>query len=174
MSLNSLRDVQITARQIAAYQRIPNTSVQSKPLMVYHKAFNASASELSKLFEKAGAVVPQWTYGMYNFTHYHSTTHEVLGVISGRATLCFGGELNPDRFEHTVESGDLIIVPAGVGHRRLDDGGAFKMVGAYPPHKHWDMCYGRPGEEANLKNIANQPWFQLDPLYGKDGPALHV
>lgn len=179
MPLNPLRDVQVTVRQIAAWQRIPNTSVESKPLMIYHKAFNASASELSMLFEAAGSVEPQWTYGMYRTTHYHSITHEVLGVISGRAKLCFGGETNPDRFEPTVEKGDLIIVPAGVGHRRLDEDrggpeGMFAMVGAYPRGKSWDMCYGTPGEEAKLKSIASQPWFHRDPLYGEDGPALHV
>ena len=174
--LNPLRDVRITARQIAAWQRIPNTSVgPSKPLMIYHQAFSGSASELSTLFTEAGAVVPQWIYGMYHTTHYHSTTHEVLGVISGRAKLCFGGEMNPDR----VEKGDLIIVPAGVGHRRLDEDwgnqeGTFLMVGGYPPGKTWDMCYGRPGEEAELKSIEALPWFHRDPLYGKDGPALHV
>lgn len=121
--------------------------------------------------------MPQWVYGMYSQTHFHSTTHEVLGVVSGRARLCFGGEHNPNRFEPTVEGGDLIIVPAGVGHRLLEDLDSqegFKMVGAYPGDKSWDMCYGKPEDEERIGNIRNVEWFHGDPLFGPDGPALHV
>ncbi|KAJ5247523.1 RmlC-like cupin domain-containing protein [Penicillium chermesinum] len=113
---------------------------------------------------------------MYSQTHFHSTTHEVLAVVAGRAKLCFGGEGNPGRFEPTVKRGDLIIVPAGVGHRLLRDEGdeAFQMVGSYPHNKEWDMCYGRPGEEEKVQQISQLPWFDQDPLYGENGPALRV
>lgn len=178
MTFNPPSDIQVTTKYIPGWERIPNTSIQSKPLMIYHKAFDATPTELTQHLEKVGEVVPQWTYSMYNTTHYHSTTHEVLGVVSGRARLCFGGDENPDRFEPTVERGDMIIVPAGVGHRLLNEldahEEAFKMVGAYPPRKHWDMCYGEPGDEGKAKDIEKLPWFRLDPLYGKDGPAMHV
>ena len=33
---------------------------------------------------------------------------------------------------------------------------------------------GGPREEERVKGIADLPWFDLDPLYGKEGPALHV
>ena len=56
---------------------------------------------------------------MYSQSHFHSTTHEVLVVISGRAKLCFGGEENPERVEAELEKGDVMIVPAGVAHRLL-------------------------------------------------------
>ncbi|KAL4780865.1 RmlC-like cupin domain-containing protein [Aspergillus varians] len=171
-------EVQIISRQIPQWERIPNTSIQSKPLMIYHQAFNASADALSKHLENIGEVFPSWVYNMYCQTHFHSTSHEVLGVVSGSARLCFGGEGNPDRFEPNVSKGDLIIVPAGVGHRLLSEADeaeeSFKMVGAYPRDKSWDMCYGRPGEEDNFHNIESLDWFQGDPLYGKDGPVLRV
>lgn len=177
MHLTPPLHVQVTSRQIPRWDRIPNTSLQSRPLIIYHKAFNASPSELNAHFKKIGEVTPQWVYTMYSQTHFHSTTHEVLGVVSGRARLCFGGEENPDRFEPTVEQGDLIIVPAGVGHRLMDDLShteSFKMVGAYPPDAEWDMCYGQPGEEEKIQRIETLDWFHRDPLYGKDGPVLHV
>ncbi|KAL4738043.1 RmlC-like cupin domain-containing protein [Aspergillus similis] len=159
-------EIQVISRQIPQWERIPNTSIQSKPLIIYHQAFDASAEELSEHLEKIGE------------THFHSTSHEVLGVVSGSAKLCFGGEGNPNRFEPEVSEGDLIIVPAGVGHRLLSETDEaqrpFRMVGAYPQGKSWDMCYGRPGEENNLRNIESLDWFQVDPLYGKDGPALKV
>ncbi|PWY94853.1 cupin domain protein [Aspergillus sclerotioniger CBS 115572] len=179
MSFKPPSEISVTSRQIPKWGGIPNTSVQSKPLMIYHKAFNASASDLATHLEEIGEVRPQWVYSMYSQTHFHSTTHEVLGVVSGRARLCFGGEANPERFEPTVEKGDLIIVSAGVGHRLLDDLGAghesFKMVGAYPPQKQWDMCYGESREENKVsRNIQELDWFHSDPLYGTDGPVLQV
>ncbi|KAH8426205.1 cupin domain-containing protein [Aspergillus melleus] len=177
MPFISPADIKVTSRQIPRWDHIPNTSIHSKPLMIYHQAFNASSSDLAARFEEVGEVMPQWVYSMYRQTHYHSTTHEVLGVVDGRARLCFGGERNPDRFEPTVEKGDLIIVPAGVGHRLLEDignGREFTMVGAYPRGKEWDMCYGQPGEEDKARNIQALDWFQRDPLFGSDGPVTHA
>ncbi|KAL5342383.1 RmlC-like cupin domain-containing protein [Aspergillus crustosus] len=176
LSLTPLSEVQVTSRQIREWERIPNTSIQSRPLLIYHEAFDASADELSKHLRKIGEVSPSWVYTMYSETHFHSTSHEVLGVVSGSARLCFGGEGNPERYEPEVSKGDLIIVPAGLGHRLLSDAGKtqgeFKMVGAYPRDKSWDMCYGRPGEEDSRQAIESLSWFRKDPLYGEAGPAL--
>ncbi|KAJ5793842.1 hypothetical protein N7457_000441 [Penicillium paradoxum] len=178
MIITPLPDTKVTTRQIPEWHHIPNTSIQSKPLMIYHGAFNAVSTELEEHLEAVGEVAPQWVYSMYRQTHFHSTTHEVLGVVSGSARLCFGGEDNPERFEPMVQRGDLIIVPAGVGHRLLEDlhghQEIFQMVGAYPHGKQWDMCYGKPDEKAKMQEIRNVAWFRQDPLYGADGPALHV
>ena len=114
---------------------------------------------------------------MYPYTHYHSTTHEVLLPYSGRARLCFGGEENPDRVEVEVRAGDAVIVPAGLGHRLMEDlsgneGEGFMMVGSYPKGCSWDMCYGKPGEESKADEVRNVKWFDRDPLYGDQGPVL--
>lgn len=75
---------------------------------------------------------------MYSTSHFHSTCHEVLCIASGRAKLCFGHEENPERFEPEVSRGDVIVVPAGVAHRLLEDlEGGFQMVGCYPPERQW-------------------------------------
>ena len=85
----------------------------------------------------------------------------------------FGGEQNPSKFEPSVEQGDVIIVPAGVGHQLLDDFGSdFEMVGSYPKGMNWDMCYGQEGEDEKIKEISSLGWFGKDPLYGDDGPVL--
>jgi uncharacterized protein YjlB len=110
---------------------------------------------------------------MYSTTHYHSTTHEVLCIFSGRAKLLFGGEQNPGRVEAEVGAGDAIVVPAGVGHRLLEDlDGGFEMVGGYPQGCSWDMCYGKAGEEEKARKVGEVKWFEKDPLYGDDGPVL--
>lgn len=112
---------------------------------------------------------------MYSETHFHSTSHEVLCVVAGTAKLCFGGEENTGRVEPVVQKGDVLIVPAGVAHRLLEDmEGDFNMVGSYPTGLAWDMCYGREGEEAKVKKIGRLGWFERDPIYGAEGPALQV
>ncbi len=114
---------------------------------------------------------------MYSQSHFHSTAHEVLCVASGKARLCCGGEKNPERVEAEVEKGDVMVVPAGVAHRLLEDiDGGFSMVGSYPIGKSWDMCYGRKGEEEEerVKGIWSLGWFENDPIYGKQGPSLQV
>ena len=77
---------------------------------------------------------------MYSFDHFHSTSHEVLGVASGKAKLCFGHEENPERVEEVCEKGDVIVMPAGVSHRLLQNlDGGFQMVACYPKGFNWDM-----------------------------------
>ena len=69
---------------------------------------------------------------MYSTTHFHSTTHEVLAIASGSAKICLGGESNPGGVEPVVSAGDVLVLPAGVGHRLLEDrDGGFQMVGSY-------------------------------------------
>ena len=67
------------------------------------------------------------------------------------------------------------MVPAGVGHRLLEDlNGGFEMVGSYPKGKNWDMCYGKEEEEEKVKGISRLGWFTKDPIYEDSGPVLEV
>ena len=110
---------------------------------------------------------------MYTTSHYHSTTHEILCIIRGRAKLLFGGEANPGRVEQEVRVGDVVVVPAGVAHRLLEDvEGGFEMLGSYLKGHSWDMCYGETGEEDKAKAVGSVAWLEKDPLYGEDGPVL--
>lgn len=174
-ALTPLKDLRVSRYQVPSFGLIPNTSIQGKPLMVYHSAFgtSTSAARIENHLNSVGVVSPQWRYTMYSTTHFHSSAHEVLGIASGQAKLCFGGEENPERVEATVSQGDVIVLPAGVGHRLLEDlKGGFEMVGSYPIGKHWDMCYGKKGEEENVSGIKSLDWFSRDPVYGDQGPAL--
>jgi uncharacterized protein YjlB len=109
---------------------------------------------------------------MYKQHHYHSTTHEVLVVISGSARLFFGGQGNPDGIRQEVSKGDVMILPAGTGHAMEDDLGGFSMVGSYPVGAdNWDHCTGGEGKEAEDR-IRALEWFTKDPIYGPEGPTL--
>ncbi|KAI9753625.1 MAG: hypothetical protein M1815_006083 [Lichina confinis] len=175
MALRPLVDIQVSRRLIPRHLRIPNTSVQRRPLLIYHGVFASSttASTIEAHLREVGVASPQWRYKMYSTTHFHSTTHEVLCVSRGRARLCFGGDQNPGRVEPVVQRGDAIVVPAGVGHRLLQDlDGDFEMVGAYPDGKTWDMCYGSDGEDDKADDIARVAWLVRDPFYGDEGPVM--
>lgn len=179
-TITPLPSLRVTTHQIPAFNLIPNTSIQHKPLLIYHSAFAASApttnaSAIEAHLTAIGVVTPQWRYTMYSTTHFHSTTHEVLCVAAGKARLCFGAEANPGRVETVVEKGDVMIVPAGVGHRLVEDvDGGFMMAGSYPRGRDWDMCYGKEGEEGKVRGIKDLGWFKRDPIYGDHGPVLDV
>lgn len=52
--------------------------------------------------------------GVFDYHHYHSTAHEVLGVASGVADLLVAGQSG---FEVTVRSGDALALPSVPGTR---------------------------------------------------------
>lgn len=172
--LTPLRHLKVSKHQIPAYKLLPNTSIQRKPLLIYHGAFQGTASQIEAHLSSVGVVVPQWRYTMYSTTHFHSNTHEVLSIFSGSAKLCFGGEDNPERLETVAEKGDVFVLPAGVAHRLLEDYGEFEMIGSYPKGHSWDMCYGKPNEEKKVEAIGKISWFARDPVYGDEGPVLDV
>lgn len=183
MNIASLSTIRVSKHFLPAHNLLPNSEPSQKPLLIYHAVFQHGTTAQGSIPPAAieshliatGVVVPQWRYTMYPTTHFHSTTHEVLCVSSGRATLCFGGEDNPQRVEATVEAGDAMVVPAGVAHRLLDDNyGGFEMVGSYPKGCQWDMCYGKAIEKEKVKDIGKVPWFDQDPIFGSKGPALDV
>ena len=109
-----------------------------------------------------------WRNGIYPYHHFHSTAHEVLGVFSGTATALFGGESG---IELTVSAGDVVVVPAGVGHKALEASTDLGIVGAYPAGSRPDLCRGAPGERPGcLDAIARVGKPDRDPLYGERGP----
>lgn len=177
-ALTPVLSLRVSRYQIPKHGLMPNTSLQNKPLLIYHSAFSSSplsASQIETYIRSVGVCAPQWRYTMYSTTHFHSTTHELLVISSGKARLLFGGEGNPGGVKVDVTAGDVILVPAGVGHQLLEDHGGFEMVGSYPVGaEKWDMCYGREGDnskgiEARIRGLG---WFDKDPLYGQEGPAL--
>jgi uncharacterized protein YjlB len=127
------------------------------------------AAHFEQLFARNGWG-SSWRNGIYDYVHYHSSTHEVLGVARGEAKVRFGGNLGRV-FE--LRAGDVVILPAGTGHECLSASKDLLVVGAYPSTGKYDECRGSPEEHARaVKSIAKVPLPSKDPVYGKDGPLL--
>ncbi|MDF1585254.1 cupin domain-containing protein [Marinimicrococcus flavescens] len=103
-----------------------------------------------------------WRWGVYGYHHFHSTAHEVLGVVRGEARIRFGG---PNGEILVMHPGDVVLIPAGVGHK--DEGSSEDMlvVGAYPDGQKPDMRRGAPGERPEVEeNIARLPRWERLPV----------
>jgi uncharacterized protein YjlB len=144
------------------------------PLLIYAGAVpagEASPEAMEALFERNGWP-PRWRSGIYPFHHYHSTAHEVLGIARGSAQLMLGG---PKGREFEVGAGDVIVIPAGVAHRRLSSSADFLVVGGYPPGQEWDLLRGAPGNRPKAdENISRVPKPQSDPVTGRSGGLLEA
>jgi len=152
---------------------IPNNA--HLPLLLYRQAFKPSGSKAAEWLQSRFAGnnwTNSWQNGIYPFHHYHSTSHEVLGIYSGSALLHLGGEQGQ---KLQVQAGDMIVIPAGVGHKNLGADKDFGVVGAYPDGRDWDLLRGAPGERPRAdKNIAALPLPGTDPLFGKEGPLKQL
>jgi len=101
-----------------------------------------------------------WTDTIYDYRHFHSTAHEVLGIAEGTVTLRLGGDQGS---LVRLKAGDMLVLPAGVGHRRVSANDV-KVIGAYPRgQSHYDMK--RAG-----RSVPEVAVPLSDPFYGIDGP----
>jgi uncharacterized protein YjlB len=108
-----------------------------------------------------------WVDGVFDFHHFHSTSHEVLAVVAGAATLELGG---PQGEAFEVAAGDVLVLPAGTGHRRATARDGFTVVGAYPEgQEDYDLLRGEDAAEveAARERIAALPAPPQDPVGGE-------
>ncbi|MBC7827371.1 MAG: cupin [Chitinophagaceae bacterium] len=150
---------------------IPNSRY---PLLVYRNAFQQrdynGASWLENKFAENNWS-NSWRNGIFTFQHYHSIAHEVLGIYSGTALVLLGGDKGK---KVTVKAGDIIVIPAGVGHKNLGSEN-LGVVGAYPNGMPVDIMKGEPGERPVVdQNIAAVPFPVTDPLFGKQEGLLKL
>jgi uncharacterized protein YjlB len=75
----------------------------------------------------------------------------------------------------TVGAGDVVVIPAGVGHQNLGASADLLVVGAYPRGSEVDLWRGGAAERAVVeRNIALVPLPAADPVHGADGPLLRL
>ena len=153
-----------------ASETYPNN--EALPLILYSGAIDPGLEDmttrLQELFTGNGWT-GCWVDGIYDFHHYHSTAHEVLGIWRGTACVQFGG---PDGHKAQIQAGDVVLVPAGVAHKCLDASVDFEVVGAYPEGQRPDMCYGRADERPVAdQRIRSVSLPERDPVQGQTGPV---
>src|SRR4029077_13178868 len=102
------------------------------PLIVFRGAVKAhgkdAAEECLSLFARNGWG-GGWTDGIHPYHHFHATTHEALGIVSGSGRVRFGGRSGP---VVAVEAGDAGIIPAGLSHCTEGAREHLVVVAAYP------------------------------------------
>lgn len=150
---------------------IPNNP--ELPLLVYPGTLSEADdpdSSFRKILEENGWS-GAWRNGVFPYHHYHSTSHEVLAVVSGGATLTFGGEAGT---AIQVEAGDVVLIPAGVGHKNEGSSSDFSVIGAYPRgQESYDLRTGEEGERPEvLENIREASLPERDPVFGEEGPLV--
>lgn len=122
-------------------------------------AFDAAAFE--HRFDAHGWPA-DWRGGVYDWHHYHSSAHEVLGVAQGQARLLLGG---PEGEHIAVGTGDALLLPVGTGHCCLQASADFQVVGAYPRGQRWDVCRAAP-DAATRARMHALPAPERDPVTG--------
>lgn len=146
---------------------MPNNALLN--VIFYPAVFKENPCDIEAIFNKH-QWTNSWINGVFGFHHYHSNTHEVLGVQSGWALLQLGGE-NGQAVRMT--SGDVVLLPAGTGHKKLESSADFRVVGAYPNGVSHNLKIGEPGERPFvLEAIQNTPLPKTDPVYGDKGPVM--
>ena len=149
---------------------IPNSAL---PLILYRHALPPdlrTAGGCQALFAR-NSWAGNWVNGIFDYWHFHVTGHEVLGCVQGSARVGFGGDAG---IAVDFTAGDVVVIPAGIGHKRLSDKrDSFTVVGGYPPGQSGEIA--RPGElslDAAAREIAALRLPHADPVLGQGGPLV--
>ena len=142
------------------------------PLLIYNRALQLPEGDAASVIERLLAANHwggSWRNGIFPFHHYHSTAHEVPGIAKGEAEVRFGGE--GGKTLH-VAAGNAVLIPAGVGHKRLSATPDLLVIGAYPGGQWADlMREGAEDKTGIRKRIAAVKLPAEDPV---GGPMLKV
>jgi uncharacterized protein YjlB len=160
--------------KVETYRFIDDGTVPNNPLplVVYRGALAESgdrASACERMFDRNGWP-GAWRNGIYGHHHYHSTAHEVLGIAAGNARVWLGGD-NGQTVE--LRAGDVVVIPAGVAHKREAASADLLVIGSYPRGQSPDHCRAEAGaHDGAVGRIARVPLPEADPVSGDAGPLL--
>ena len=161
----------VIAHPLAASGAIPNHP--RWPLLIYPGAVAISGADPAAAFEALftrNAWPAAWRNGIYPFHHFHCDAHEALGIFSGEVTAQFGGD---DGIVITARPGDVIVLPAGTGHKKLSSRGTLGIVGAYPTGQSPDMSTPLLSSvKRALAAVARVALPTHDPVHGEAGPLF--
>lgn len=89
----------------------------------------------------------------------------MLGIAEGKVSVRLGGDAGRS---FRLKAGDMLVIPAGIGHKRIGDDDGLKVIGAYP----------RGQSKFDIKRkgraVPQVPLPKTDPFFGEDGPLIHL
>ena len=151
--------------------RVPNSRL---PLLIYRGVIKWSAADMESVM-RANHWMPTWHAheGMWPHHHFHSEAHEIIAVTRGTHEGKFGGH---DGIYSTVTEGDVLVIPAGVGHLGRGFSDDLNLTGGFPSRQGiLDFRMGRPEEyEETRITAAGVPIGSYDPFFGIDGPLVKI
>ena len=165
-------DANVEAHLLEPHESFPNNP--QLPVLLYRAAFRLpgygdAAGTIEKAFRRNGWS-SGWRDGLYNYHHYHSTAHEVLGCYAGKSRVQIGGPQGPVL---DFARGDVLVLPAGAAHKSIETSKDFSVVGSYAQGRSYDMRRGRPEELAQAnEQIEAVPLPERDPVFGSGGPLF--
>ena len=164
--------VELRELRLAGDGTVPNNPDLPVLLMSGAIAPGASAEAIAVRLEASGWG-GTWVWRVFPYHHYHPNAHEALAVAAGRAELMLGGP-GGERVE--VGAGDVVVLPAGTGHRQIEASADFQVVGAYPPGQeaYETVRAEQPHDPTTLDRIAAVARPRTDPIYGADGPLMQA
>ncbi|AYV73716.1 hypothetical protein HRF69_20310 [Bacillus circulans] len=137
------------------------------PALHYKRAMENKEDEMEKVFQQNNWK-NTWSGGVFSYHHYHSNAHEVLGIKTGSALLQIGGEGGSKLI---VKSGDVLLLPAGTGHKKLSASPEFEVIGAYPNGEDYNIKTDVEKDLDGVQEEIESAFFPAaDPVYGENGP----
>ena len=147
--------------------QVPNNPVL--PVLLYRGVLSLESEGKDRIFETRfieNGWRGVWRNGIFGSHHFHPDAHEALGIARGSVSVQLGGD-SGERV--SLSAGDLVVLPAGTGHRNLDASDDLLVIGAYPEGQE---SYSTSRTKMERAAMAEVPRPESDPFYGKDGPLL--
>jgi uncharacterized protein YjlB len=152
---------------------IPNN--RHLPVVIYRQLLNKFLPHKAEHFERvfrANGWRGTWRDSIYPYCHFHSNAHEVLGIACGRVAVELGGA---DGRVVRLTAGDVMLLPAGVGHRRVRGSPNLLVVGAYPAgQQKYTICQSLRACRGASKRIESGALPERDPFFGPSGPLTQL
>ncbi len=145
--------------------RVPNSRF---PVLIHRSAVPDGGEEPVRDRCRENGWLNNWFYpGIYEYAHFHSTTHECLGCCSGWMDIVVFGK-GGDKIR--LNAGDILVMPAGVSHEMVGHSDDVMMTGGYPDGRDWDNVQeeflSEQDYRAAAKRIMMLPIPSLDPATG--------
>ncbi|WP_207791925.1 cupin domain-containing protein [Siccirubricoccus phaeus] len=140
------------------------------PALLWRGALPPGEPEAAEARFAAHGWPPAWRNGIYPYHHYHPNAHEALAIARGQVRVQLGGEQGQVL---ELQAGDVVALPAGVGHRNLSASADLLVVGAYPAGQEpKEYRAEKRLHDAAIAAIIATPDPPCEPLTGQPWPGL--